>query len=81
MGCPEVLITDQGREFVNALSTQLYAITHTEHRITSAYHPQTNGLTERFNQTLTRCLAKVVNESQSDWDEKIDTVLVGYRAS
>ena len=81
MGCPEVLITDQGREFVNALSTQLYAITHTEHRITSAYHPQTNGLTERFNQTLTRCLAKVVNESQSDWDEKIDTVLMGYRAS
>ena len=81
MGCPEVLITDQGREFVNSLSSQLYSITHTEHRITSAYHPQTNGLTERFNQTLTRCLAKVVDEYQSDWDERIDTVLMGYRAS
>ena len=81
MGCPEVLITDQGREFVDSLSSQLYSITHTEHRITSAYHPQTNGLTERFNQTLTRCLAKVVDEYQSDWDERIDTVLMGYRAS
>ena len=81
MGCPEVLITDQGREFVNSLSNELYLITKTEHRITSAYHPQTNGLTERFNQILTRCLSKVVDESQTDWDEKIDTVLMGYRAS
>ena len=81
MGCPEILITDQGREFVNVPSSELYAITNTEHRITSAYHPQNNGLTERFNQTLTRCLSKVVDESQSDWDEKIDTVLMGYRAS
>ena len=62
-------------------STQLYSITHTKHRITSAYQPQTNRLTECFNQTLTRCLAKVVDECQSDWDEKIDTVLMGYRAS
>ena len=39
-GCPETLITDQGREFVNELSDQLYQLTRTEHRITSAYHPQ-----------------------------------------
>ncbi len=39
-GCPEVLITDQGREFVNEVSQELYTITQTEHRITSAYHPQ-----------------------------------------
>lgn len=42
---------------------------------------QTNGLTERFNQTLSRCLAKVVDEDQQNWDEKLDTVLMGYRAS
>ncbi len=42
---------------------------------------QTNGLTERFNQTLSRCLAKVVNEDHSNWDEKIDTVLMAYRVS
>ena len=39
-GCRDVLITDQGREFVNELSAQLYSITKTEHRITTAYHPQ-----------------------------------------
>ena len=104
MGCPETLITDQGREFVNELSSELYQITNNDHRITSAYHPQvcfvffclgqlryayyyevltnsqSNGLTERFNQTLSRCLAKITDESHSDWDMKIDTVLLGYRA-
>ena len=47
----------------------------------SSLHAQSNGLTERFNQTLTRCLAKVVDDSQTDWDIKIDTVLMGYRAA
>ena len=40
MGAPEIVITDQGREFVNALSSNLYDITKTELRITSAYHLQ-----------------------------------------
>ena len=40
MGCPETLITNQGREFVNELSSALYTFTNTEHHITSAYHPQ-----------------------------------------
>ena len=70
MGCPEVIITDQGREFVNALSTQLYAITHraSNHKCL----PSPNKWAHRALQTLTRCMVKVVNESQSDWDEKID---------
>ena len=31
-GCPEVLITDQGTEFVNEVSGELCSVTHTEHR-------------------------------------------------
>ncbi len=42
---------------------------------------QTNGLTERFNQTLSRSLAKITEEAHEDWDVKLDTVLMGYRAS
>ena len=55
--------------------------TKTEHRISSAYHPQTNGLVERFNQTLQRSLVKLVNDNQTDWDEKIDEVLFAYRVA
>lgn len=42
---------------------------------------QTNRLTERFNQTLSRCLAMIVDEDKRDWDEKLDTVLMSYHAS
>ena len=42
LGCPSVIISDQGREFVNQVSSCLFEKTKTEHRITSAYHPQVN---------------------------------------
>lgn len=42
---------------------------------------QTNGLTERFNQTLSRSLAKLVNEEQNDWDTHLETILCAYRVS
>lgn len=61
-GCCEVLISDQGHEFVNKVKEELFRLTGTEHRIASAYHPQTNGLTERYNQTLQTTLVKVVND-------------------
>lgn len=80
-GCAKVVISDQGREFINKVSRNLYSITKTEHRISSAYHPQTNGLTERFNQTLQRSLIKFVNKNQDDWDEKLDGILFAYRTS
>ena len=80
-GCCEVAISDQGHEFVNKVKTELFRLTGTEQRVTSAYHPQSNGLTERFNQTLQSSLLKVVNNSQSDWDEHLPSILFAYRTS
>ena len=51
------------------------------HKIASPYHPQTNGLQERFNQTFERALMKCVNEKQNDWDMHIKRILFGYRTS
>ena len=48
---------------------------------TSAYHPQSDGLIERFNRTLTDMLAKSVSTGTTDWDEKLPYVLFSYRAS
>ena len=48
-GIPKKIQTDQGKEFV---SHHLFQLTGVKHVISSAYHPQTNGLDERFNQTL-----------------------------
>eukprot|EP00731_Ephydatia_muelleri_P007459 Em0003g1707a len=80
-GCFKVCISDQGREFVNSLNEKLFSLTGIEHRIASAYHPQTNGLDERLNQTVTKSLVKYINTDQSDWDEKLECVLFSYRTS
>ena len=65
--CCKIIISDQGHEFVNCLQTELFQLTGAEHRVTSAYHPQSNGLTERFNKTLQVTLMKLVNDEQKDW--------------
>jgi len=49
--------------------------------MTSAYHPQSNGLDERFNQTLQHQLLKYVSEEQRDWDLYLDAILFSYRVS
>ena len=76
--CCEVLISDQRCEFVNEVQEELFRLTGTEHCVTSAYHPQSNGLTECFNQTLQTALIKLVNESQNDSDDHLSGVLFGY---
>lgn len=48
---------------------------------TSAYHPQSDGLVERFNRTLTDMLAKSTSPGGSEWDERLPYVLFSYRAS
>ncbi|GFU92125.1 transposon Ty3-I Gag-Pol polyprotein [Trichonephila clavipes] len=54
-GAPRVIITDRGAVFRSRpLSSTLCNI---DHRFTTAYHPQTNGLTERFNKTLADMLS------------------------
>lgn len=48
---------------------------------TSGYHPQCNGLIERFHRTLNAMLGKTVETHQRDWDERLPYVLAAYRGS
>ena len=48
---------------------------------TTAYHPQTDGLVERFNRTLTDMLSKKVQKGGKDWDQQLPYVLFAYRTS
>ena len=45
---------------------------------TTPYHPQTDGLDERFNQTLKAMLRKTVNQVGKDWDRLIPNLLFAY---
>lgn len=81
LGCMETLISDQGREFVNQVIDKLMAHLQSEHRISSPYHPQTNGQRERDNRTLKDALCKLVDEEGTNWDDFIQGVLFAYHTS
>ncbi len=81
LGCMDTLISDQGREFVNSVIDSLMEHFQTDHRITSAYHPQSNGQRERDNRTLKTSLCKLVNEEGNNWDNFIPGILLSYHTS
>ncbi|UYV82801.1 hypothetical protein LAZ67_22000913, partial [Cordylochernes scorpioides] len=56
-GAPREIITDRGRVFQSKLIAELTNQCSSIHRFTTAYHPQTNGLTERLNKTLANMIA------------------------
>jgi hypothetical protein len=76
-GCPQNIISDRGTHFKNKLIESLMERFNIKHNFSTSYHPQTNGLVERFNKTLCEALAKLSNNK--DWDEKISSVLFAYR--
>ena len=80
-GCFSVQINDQGREFVNSVSDEIHRLTGVQQRITSAYHPQANGMVERQNRAINNSLVKVLDENPSDWPYVIEGVLFAHRVS
>jgi len=51
-----------------------------KHLLSTPYHPQTNGLVERFNKTLCESIAKTKRDLQ-EWDTVINSVLFAYRTA
>ena len=79
VGFPCEILTDQGTNFMSKLLKQVYQLLGIKRVRTTPYHPQTDGLTERFNQTLKQMLRKFVNETGSDWDQWLPYLLFAYR--
>ena len=78
-GAPARLLSDQGREFVAKVNDEVCREFGIKRSVTSAYHPQTNGLDERTNQTLKQRLSKLVNEHQNNWRDFLDEVAYSIR--
>ena len=56
VGLPEEIVSDQGANLVGNLMKELYELLGIRHIKTSVYHPEGNGLVERFNGTLKHML-------------------------
>ena len=80
-GVPSELLSDRGTAFLSSLMFEVYRLLGVKKTNTTAYHPQTDGLVERFHRTLTDMLAKTTEPGGADWDDRLPFTLFAYRAS
>lgn len=72
-GVPESILSDRDPRFTAHFWKAFWTQLGTTLKMSTAYHPQTDGQTERANRTLEEMLRSVVNFKQSDWDEHLAT--------
>lgn len=78
-GCPVKLTSDQGRQFESNLFYQLMKILGIEKTRTTAFHPQSNGIVERWHRSLKAALMATM--STNSWVNDLPTVLLGLRTA
>ena len=80
-GAPNVLLSDRGSNFLSRLVAAVCKIFQIHKVNASSYHPQTDGLVERFNSTLYQSLSMHVAKDLKDWDEYLPLILFAHRTS
>ena len=80
-GAPENVLTDRGTNFLSKLVKEICLIFKVNQLRTTAYHPQTDGLVERFNRTLCDMLACYVTEEPQEWDKYLPFVTLAYNTA
>ena len=80
-GAPIRITSDRGASFVSEAVASFCRLWGVQQQFASAYHPQANGLVERFNATLVDMLRAFSIESGKLWDEYINACLFAYRTS
>jgi cleavage and polyadenylation specificity factor subunit 1 len=78
-GVPATVTTDRGTQFTSAVWACLCKTLGIKHIVTSAYHPQSNGMIERFHRQLKEALR--ARECGAAWSEHVPWVLLGLRAA
>ena len=81
VGYVRYTLTDNGREFRNALIKKLAARLGVNQRFTRPYSPQTNGLTERMNGVIADRLAKIIKGERAGWRKMLPEALFAMRTS
>jgi len=76
--CPKEIIVDRGSQFLSGLIREHSKKSNYKLRFTAPYHPQTNGMTERLNQTLKHTIRKFVDVTQTDWDDVLPCAVFAY---
>ena len=80
-GAPIQLLSDRGKVFLGEIIKHLCKIFSITKVNTTSYHPQCDGLVERFNRTLIAMLTAYVDSNQGDWDRYLPLVEFAYNTS
>jgi transposase InsO family protein len=80
-GVPRILISDGGTHFAGNSFRKCLSKLGIEHRVATAYHPQTNCQAETSNKQLKSILNKTVEKGGKDWSKKLDKALWAYRTA
>ena len=78
---PEQLHSDQGRQFEANVMQEVCRLLQIDKTRTTPYHPQSDGLVERFNRTMLAMLASTVEEDPSNWEQHLRKVCMAYNTS
>jgi hypothetical protein len=80
-GTPDEIISDRDKLFTSKFWTTLIALLGTKHKLSTAFHPQTDGQTERLNQTMETYLRCYVNYQQNNWVELLPLAQFAYNSA
>ena len=78
---PDQLHSDQGRQFESVLIAEICKLLQIHKSRTTAYHPQGDGLVERFNRTLLDMLATTIKDYPGSWEDHVRAVCMAYNTS
>ena len=68
-GLPKIMISDRGPQFVSLVWQTLCKILNIKSKLSTAFHPETDGQSEISNQEMERYLRTYVNYQQDDWSD------------
>ena len=81
IGVPNLIHSDKGKQFESRLFKDICQLLQIDKTRTTPYHPQSDGMVERFNRTLCAMLSTFVNDNHSNWDTMLPYVLMAYRSN
>jgi len=77
-GLPESIISDRGVQFAVGMMKELNNLLGIQTKLSTAYHPQTDGQTERINQKLEQYLRVFIDHRQEQWPDWLGTAEFAY---
>ena len=80
-GTPRAIISDGGLHFCNRSFENLLKKYGVTHKVSTAYHPQTNGQAELANREIKHILEKTVAPNRKDWSLRLTDALWAYRTA